>query len=397
MIKSIGYLLIIATVLTSGPLSADETRDAASLGFIKGISWGWVGSRGEYATPAAAESMRRLADTDANWVCIAFAPDMRTFDTPEFRFGDANPRLATDEEIRHAIDLARHNNLRVILKPVVNCADGEWRAWIRFFRPITDQERAAGITGEHDPWGEEPQFRDGMVRDIAKWNQWWDDYTDYLVHYAQLAEAKQVPVLCLGCEMNSTEEFDVRWRELIAKVRAVYSGLLTYDLNHGREHDVPWLDAVDFISVSAYHPIPFADGRPWDAVPDETTPVEEILAGMQPIRARMREVSQKWNKPILFIETGCTSVRGCAHTPWKHITETPDWPVDQQEQANYYQAMFETYWDEPWFMGWCWWDWPARLYDRTEAGGNRSFCVYGKRAEDVLRQWYAKPREISVR
>jgi hypothetical protein len=319
---------------------------------------------------------------------------METHDTPEIRFSDNNPQMATDEEIRHAIDLARQNGMRVILKPVVNCADDEWRAWIRFFRPITDEERAAGVTGDHDPWGEEPGVREGMVRDTEAWDKWWSDYTDYLVHYAKLAEAKQVPVFCLGCEMNSTEEFEAKWRALIAKVRAVYSGLITYDLNHGRESDVPWLDAVDFISVSAYHMIPYADGRPWDAAPDSTTtPVNALLAGMEPIRARMREVSRKWNKPILFIETGCTSVRGCAHTPWRHVTETPDRPVDQQEQANYYQAMLATYWDEPWFMGWCWWDWPARLYDESEAAENRSFCVYGKQAEAVLREWYAKPRD----
>jgi hypothetical protein len=393
MMKSKTYVLLIASVFATASSFAAETRDVASLGFIKGISWGWVGSRGEYAAPAAAKSMQKLADTGADWVCIAFAPNMRTYDTPEILYSDANPRMATDAEIRHAIDLARHNDLRVILKPVVNCADDTWRAWIRFYRPVTDEERAAGITGEFDPWGEEPQMLDGMVRDQEKWDQWWEDYTNYLVHYAKIAEAKQVPALCLGCEMNSTEEFDDKWRQLIAKVREVYSGLLTYDANHGREENVNWFDAVDFISISAYHMIPYADGRAWDAAPDDhTTSVDELLAGMRPIRERMRELSQKWQKPILFIETGCTSVRGCAHTPWRHVTETPDRPVDQQEQANFYQAMLETYWDEPWFMGWCWWDWPARLYDEADAAEDRSFCVYGKQAEDVLREWYARPR-----
>ena len=75
-----------------------------------------------------------------------------------------------------------------------------------------------------------------------------------------------------------------------------------------------------------------------------------------------------------------------------HVDERVDWPTDQQEQANFYQANFETFWNEPWFMGWCWWDWPARLYPKSAAATDRSFCVYGKQAEDVLREWYAKPR-----
>ena len=87
-----------------------------------------------------------------------------------------------------------------------------------------------------------------------------------------------------------------------------------------------------------------------------------------------------------------TPVRGCAPHSLGPRRRARDRPTDEQEQANYYQAMFETYWDEPWFMGWCWWDWPARLYDKSEAATDRSFCVYGKKAEDVLREWYAKPR-----
>jgi len=391
-----GWLLVVAILAGGLSARAEAPRDPASLGFIKGISWGWVGSRGDYASPAAAESMKKLADTGADWVCIAFAPNMDTYDTPEIRFGDANPEMATDAEIRHAIDLARHNNLQVIVKPVVNCRDGVWRSWIRFFRPVTDADRAQGITGEMDVWREQATMREGEVKDLDKWNQWWDDYMDFIVHYARLAEEKQAPVLCIGCEMGSTEEFEDKWRELIARVRKVYSGQVTYDLNHGRENAIPWLDALDFVSVSAYHPIPVADGRPLEEAVKQTTSFEEIMAGMAPVRQRMREVSAKFGKPILFIETGCTSVRGCAHTPWAHVAETVERPVDQQEQANYYRAQFETYWNEPWFMGWCWWDWPARLYDASRADRDRSFCPYGKQAEGLLRAWYAKSRDGGV-
>jgi hypothetical protein len=271
-----------------------------------------------------------------------------------------------------------------------------WRAWIRFYRPVTDEERAKGITGEMDPWGTEPVMREGMVKDLDAWNRWWNDYTDYIVHYARIAEEKRVPVLCLGCEMNSTEEFEEKWRQLIAKVRGCYNGLLTYDVNHGGEDKLKWFDAVDFISVSAYHPIPYADGRPVDSEPTETTSVADIVAGMKPIKEHMAQVAKKWGKPILFIETGCTPVRGCAHTPWAHIDERMDRPIDGKEQANYYQAMLETYWEEPWFMGWCWWEWPARLYDRDSAAEHRDFCIYGKPAENVLREWYTKPRANPV-
>jgi hypothetical protein len=301
--------------------------------------------------------------------------------------------MITDDELRHAVDVSRAKGLEVMFKPVVNSADDVWRAWIRFYRPVTEEEKAQGITGEFDPYGETPGMREGEVKDLAKWNQWWEDYTNYIVHYATIAQEKQVPVLCLGCEMNSTEEFEDKWRNLIAKVRGVYHGQITYDVNHGNEEKVKWLDDLDFISLSAYYPIPGADGQLVETPSDSTTSVEEIRAAMLPVREHLAKVSAKWDKPILFIEAGVTPVRGCARTPWVHVDERLEWPTDQQEQANYYQAMLETFSDEPWFMGWCWWDWPARLYDKSDAATDRSFCIYGKQAEDVLREWYAKPHK----
>jgi hypothetical protein len=390
-------LSLLALLLASTALWAAEpwpsAKDPASLGFIKGMTWGWVGSRGDYASPAAADSMKKLAATGSRWVCIAFAPNMKTYDTPGIKFGDANPNMATDDEIRHAVGLARQNGLKVMFKPVVNCSDDVWRAWIRFYRPVTDEEKTRGITGVFDPWGEKPQQLDGTTVDTEKWNQWWTDFDAYILHYAKIADQEHVPVYCLGCEMNSTEEFEDHWRSLIARVRDVYHGLITYDVNHDGEEKVKWFDSVDFISVSAYHPIPFADGRPLEdaAKQTEATPTAEIVAAMKPIRQRLARVSAKWGKPILFIETGVTPIRGCARTPWEHVDESIDRPIDQREQANYYEAQFETYWNEPWFMGWCWWEWPARLYDKADAARDREFCIYGKQAEDVLRQWYAKP------
>ena len=369
-----------------------SAAEPAPIPFIKGHSWGWVGTRGDYAAPAAAESMQRLAETGANAVCIAFGPNMATAETPEFAWGDANPRMVTDDEIRRAIHLARDNGLRVILKPTINCDDGTWRAWIKFFRPLTAAERAAGHSGEIDPWGSEPVLRAGETRDLAKWDQWWDLFHQYVMHYARLAAEQDVEMLCLGCEMNSNEEFDQRWRALIADVRSVYPGALTYDVNHGRESEVPWWDAVDVIGVSAYYQVPPPEGVTEEEAIQRTTTREEILAQLLANRDELAALSRQYDKPILFIETGVTNVRGCARYPWSHPDAKLGDPLDEQEQVNYYEAMFEAFWDQPWFLGFAWWDWPARLYDRESAGAHRGFCIFGKAAEDVVRRWYAKPR-----
>ncbi|TWT87357.1 hypothetical protein Mal64_28960 [Pseudobythopirellula maris] len=376
-----------------GPLTAQAVEP---LGFVKGHSWGWVGVRGDYAGPEAAVSMQKLAATGADTVCIAFAANLTTYDNPHFTWGDDAPRMVSDDEVRRAVGLARENGLRVILKPTVNVDDGTWRAWIRFFRPLTEEELAAGQTGVENRWGDEPEFLEGQTKDLAKWEEFWGNFTSFLDHYARIAEETEADALCLGCEMSSTEEFVNEWRSAIARVRSVYSGPITYDINHGRENQLAFWDAVDFISVSGYYPTPPAGGATEDEAIQTTTPKAEIVASLERVRDELRAVSQRHGLPVLMIESGVCSVRGCARYPWTHPGDKPDSPTDQQEQAHYYAAFFEVFWDEPWFMGYAWWDWPARLYPESQAAEDRGFCVYGKQAESVLRAWYAKERVNAV-
>ena len=183
---------------------------------MKGYTWGWVGYRGQYEGPGAATSMKRLAATGADWVCIAFGATMKTFDTPEISWGDANDKMVTDDEIRHAIDLARDNGMKVILKPVVNPDDNVWRAQIKFSKPVADDDQTGpdSTKSAATDSGSKKSTPPKQVKDLEKWDRWWENYSAFILHYAKLAEEKHVPVYCLGCEMNSTEEFEDHWRKL---------------------------------------------------------------------------------------------------------------------------------------------------------------------------------------
>ncbi len=271
-----------------------------------------------------------------------------------------------------------------------------WRAEIKFSKPAADDDSATSLDKEKpsDKDKSAASAKAGgqkQVKDLEKWDRWWQDYSAFILHYAKLAEEKHVPIYCLGCEMNSTEEFEDHWRKLIAEVRKVYSGLLTYDVNHDNEDKVHWWDAVDFISISAYYAVRPANNQSMDEAVKETTPVEEIVAGLGRIKSRLAKISAKWHKPILFIETGVLNARGFARYPWSHSDEHVESPIDEQEQANFYEAMCQTFWNEPWFMGFTWWEWPAQIPDAEHAKGLRTFSVDGKKGESVLREWYAKP------
>ncbi|QEG33993.1 glycoside hydrolase family 113 [Bythopirellula goksoeyrii] len=383
--------LTILILCCSIRVDAQENRDPSTLGFLKGYTWGWDGYRGAYASKHAKNSMKKMADMGCDWVCISFATTMRSYDDPEFNWSKKNPYMVSDEEIRTAIAMARELGLKVILKPVVNSRDSIWRAWIRFYRPVTEEEKSEGIHGEYDPWGDEPGMREGMVRDEKQWDVWWKNFAGFLEHYAKIAEDEQVELFCLGCEMNSTEEDVERWNKVIEDIREIYSGFLTYNANHGRESELAWWSAVDVISTSAYYPVPPPTDESLEEAIKQTTSKADIVATLNIVKRELAEISSKFQKPILFIETGVTSVRGAARYPWSHPDANMESPVDMEEQSNYYQGMLEVFWDEPWFMGFTWWDWPARLYSESDAADSRGFCIYGKSAEKVLRDWYAKP------
>jgi hypothetical protein len=99
--------LLLLLFLLFFPPSPPETRLRAAepsssstspreVPFVKGHSWGWTGRRGEYAAPEAADSLVRLAATGADTVCIPFATTMAHAQTPEFTWGDANPRMVSE-------------------------------------------------------------------------------------------------------------------------------------------------------------------------------------------------------------------------------------------------------------------------------------------------------------
>jgi hypothetical protein len=375
----------------AAPLCVAE-QAVTKFSFVKGYSWGFDSRRGAYESPEAARSMKALAATGTDTVCLCFSTTMRTHQTPEFAWGEANPRMVSDEEIRNAMDLARENRMKVILKPMINCRDGVWRSWVKFYRPVTDAERAVGVVGQWDPYDDPKQRLEGMVTDGVAWNTWWRCYREFIVHYARIAEEKHAEAYCLGCEMGSTQEFEDQWRRLIREVRGVYHGPLTYDVNHGDEENVAWWDALDYISISAYYPVEPQEGTSEREAVKRTTSKEEIAAELRRVKGRLAALSRKRQRPICFLEVGCPNIRGCARYPWASPPDPAKDPTDDQEQVNYYTAMFETFNDEPWFMGYAWWDWPARLETRERYQHGRGFCVYGRAAEKVMRAWYAKQR-----
>ena len=176
---------------------------------IKGYTYGYNSRRGMYTLPEAADSRRLLIEgTGINWVCVAFSVKQKTYASTEILY-DYRKNIS-DLELIQVISEFHARGIRVCLKPMIDTEDGMWRALIDF----PDRN---------------------MFNKDNYWDTWFEHYTAYLVHYAELAEYCGCEMFCLGCEMLGTERKESHWRAAIAEVRRVYHGALTYNTNEGCE------------------------------------------------------------------------------------------------------------------------------------------------------------------
>ncbi len=320
--------------------------------WIKGFTYGWRSKRGAYRTEKAIRSQDKLFDLGINWMCLAFAVCQKGFSSTEIYY-DYRSTIA-DKDILFAIRRARDRGIKVCLKPVINCADGMWRALIDF----PDQD---------------------MLGKDKYWGQWFEFYTAFLCHYAEIAQDSGCEMFCIGCEMSGTERKESHWRELIQRIRTVYTGPIVYNTNHGREDKVHWFDAVDYIGTSAYYPVGKAPGYTG----------EDMAAMWNTVGEELEYLSKKFGKQIIFMEIGCRSAKGCSAMPWDFAHG--DLPWSEEEQAAFYDSCMTAFFRKEWFAGAFWWDWGTELYDtREEALVNTGFDIHLKKAEAVLKSWYGE-------
>lgn len=319
--------------------------------WIKGYTYGYQAKRGIYRTEDAARSQERLFELGINWMCLAFPVMQKSFSSTEIYFDYRHN--VTDKDLITTIEKAHKKGVKVCLKPMINSADGVWRAQIDF--PDAD-----------------------MMGNDRYWKQWFEFYGAFLRHYAEIAQDTGCEMLCIGCEMSGTERKEALWRELIAEIRTIYSGPLVYNTNHGREELVQWFDALDYIGTSAYYPVGRAGGTR-----------ESMLREWQRIGTTMNDLSKKLKKQIIFMEIGCRSAKGCASMPWDFAhTELKR---DEEEQANFYDTCLTAFHDQDWFAGVFWWDWSTVIYKtKEEAQRDKGFNIHLKKAEAILKEWYSR-------
>ena len=217
----------------------------------------------------------------------------------------------------------------------------------------------------------------------ADWLSWSEDYMEYIVRMARLAERGEADMFCVGMELtaiavNKPEFF----RRVSAEVRKVYSGALTYGANWSANiGEYEFWDAMDYMGIQAYYPLSKA-----------THPtVEALNKGWKPHLNKLSKLYQQHQKPIVFTELGYKSTTSSAHEPWLWIQDdSQEYELSIETQSNCYEAFFDSVWPQPWMAGVHFWKMVTDYMGRDNMMENMDFTPQGKPTMEVIQEGFSR-------
>ena len=219
---------------------------------------------------------------------------------------------------------------------------------------------------------------DIVMKSDTAWQQWFENYEKFIIHYAELAQKNKIEILCIGTELQQTTTHEREWRAVISKIRSVYNGQLIYAANFHDEYEhIKFWDALDYIGVQAY----FSLTNKKDAT------LKELIENWKEPMAAIERIHKRYNKPVMFTEIGYRNDAHAAIEPWSWPRNMKDVTISDEAQALCYEAFFQSVWNENWLAGVYFWKWyphgPRRVSETD-------FTPQGKSAERIMRENFAK-------
>jgi hypothetical protein len=233
-----------------------------------------------------------------------------------------------------------------------------------------------GYWGSFD-WRGSIEFGD----DEAAWTRFFAGYGEFIVDQARFAERHGVELFAVGIEYESTMHREQDWRRIIAAVRQVYSGSITYAANWDGMERVRFWDAVDLLGVHAYFPLASED---WPGP-------EALEAGWARHLHELSGLASEHGKAIVFAEIGYNRAEDSAREPWAHGTH--DTPANRALRRLLMEVALARIEREPYIAGMFWWKWMPGV----PGGNDRDFSLKEPEARHALRQyWGGPPSEVAV-
>ncbi|MFQ5865368.1 MAG: hypothetical protein ACE5IW_09095 [bacterium] len=343
-----GWFAYLDQLRVEGLQGGETDQHVKAPKFQKGFCYAHEGYQiyNGYLSRKSFESLEKLRSLGVEWISVSPFGYLRDRNRPGYFIYSFGAGAENDESIITAFYAAKKLGMGLMLKPHLLMYSRHW-----------------GWPGEIN------------MKSEKDWQIFFKHYYSWIRHYALLAEMYQADILCIGVELvHATRGHEVEWRKMIAKIKQIYHGPLVYAANWGEEFEtLSFWDDLDYIGLNCYYPLSNKS----------RATLEDLKNGAKKVLPKIENIAKKYQKPVLFTEIGFTSM---AH-PWKNPHEH-NWrgAVVLEDQALAYRAMFEVFWDKPWFFGFYWWKWPTYL----ERGGkdHSGFTPNGKPAEEVVKEWY---------
>ncbi len=419
LVLGTGWLTSATFFLSRFHLQAGVGTPGPAL-YFQGFQDLWLRSSGDHQFMKPDSKRILLSEADdyhMNAVAIVVTADQSTFHSTSLSYSPTDPGNTdslSDADIEQAITDAEAANLTPILTLEIR---------------VTNEAASTLPNMIGNPWYNTPgNIAIYSTATATAEHQWFDSYTAFAVHYAQLSQKYHLPYFIFGNDLvNMTTDTkatpgangspgdkftcngrrDCEWRHVINAIKSPtytdfqgqqqtgggYQGKLIYGASwSGDDQDnapvefehITWWDAVDIIGVNAYFPImkiAAADTIPiptlidaWHGKQDD--PNLE-LAGQGDIIGRLNAMVEKFKHPILFTSVGYESTPGANNAPGA----TPPTTRDDLEQAHDMQALLcafspqapplcpaSTPQTAPWFVG-AIWSFDAPKWPRSSVAG----------------------------
>jgi hypothetical protein len=344
------YIKTLLPIIFLGVFFVATQTNASTSNWQKGFSIIPM-NQTDFNSESFRQSLRNLQGIGANYVTLIIPYYQDTIDSTAMYPGSDTPN---DESLNTAIVYAHSIGMKVNLNIHLEARNDQWRAHIN------------------------PSDR----------NTWFTNYGLVLNHYAIMSQKQHVEMYTLGAELinmtsdNINSSNTSNWRNLIANVRSLYSGKVTYDGNWGGgtwndelDHIKFW-DALDYIGVSAYYHIGGTNINNYTQATLEAAWDNVRTSQLEPLH-------NKYGKSIIFTEVGYRNVDGA-------LTHPASWEMsgglDEQEQSDGYESLFSYWGNISYFAGVQFWDWKSN----PNAGGanDSDFTPQNKLAQATIKTWF---------
>lgn len=404
-----GWLTSSAFFLPGFHLQAGVGSPGPAL-YFQGFQDLWLRQSGnnQYMQPDSKRILLSEAnDYHMNAVALVITADQSGFENPTITYSSTAPGNTDslpDTDIEQAIADAQAANLTPILTLAIR---------------VTNEPVSTSPTLIGNQWYNVPSNIAilGTATGISE-HQWFDSYTAFAVHYAQLSQKHGLPYFIFGNDLISMtqdtkatpgatgspgDKFtcngrrDCEWRHVINAIKSPtytdfqgkqqtgggYQGKLIYGASWGGDdgqnsipvpvefEHISWWDAVDMIGVNAYFPLTkIAADVPVTTLMDAWHGKQDdpnlALAGQGDIIGRLNAVWEKFKHPILFTSAGYESTPGSNNAPGATTPTTRD----DLEQDHDMEALLDAFTPQAasWFVG-VLWSFDAPKWPRSSLAG----------------------------